>query len=139
MNSGTVPAIGKRPALKEISEKTGMIVGTVIGLQSKGICKDAQVFLLQGPFHERSLVASISPDSLGMFKFGEIKPGKYDVVISCSATAGDEVTRVRVASDSASIVTLVVEPNGSMIPEKWPKGWGGQIVPIKDLDSNKEK
>jgi hypothetical protein len=137
--SDITSASGKRPPVTKPGGKTGMIQGTVIEIGDRGLSKGAQVVLFRGFFHDTSIVASTSPDTLGEFRFSNLNPGLYNLAITGPTMEGDGVADVRVACDSASIVTLVVEPYNPMIPDEIPKGWGGQIVPIKDLDSDKRE
>ena len=131
---------GKKPPLMKTGGKTGMIRGNVIEVGQRGISKGAQVVLFRGSFHDSSFVRSTSPDSLGKFEFDRLHPGMYSVAIAGSKIDGNGVPDVRVAPDSVSIVTLLVEPIGILkIPESFGRAWDGQLVPINQPDSVRRK
>ncbi len=138
--SNLIFAGGKKPPPIKAGGKTGMIRGNVIEEWQRGISKGAQVVLFRGAFHDSSFVCSTFPDSLGKFDFDSLLAGLYSVAITGSKIDGNYVPDVRVAPDSASIVTLLVEPIGILkIPESFGKAWDGQMVPINQPDSVRKK
>lgn len=125
-------ASGMKSASVESSQKSGIIIGTVIPTE-KNLLREVYIYLFKGSFDDTSkFVSHTSPDSTARFEFKSLSPGLYNVGISGMKIEGDAVFDVRVASDSASIVTFRVEPRDFWNIEPFPshKVWKEIIVPI---------